>query len=73
IEINGLAITDRTAEIDRYYRQSVVNGFVLPVGRQDDFFSALKTKLFYEVAGVWPKRLTSRHGAQMAGGDRQPP
>ena len=32
VEINGLAImTPDTPEIDRYYSQQVVNGFVLPV------------------------------------------
>jgi hypothetical protein len=52
VEINGLAImTPDTPEIDRYYSQQVVNGFVLPVEKTDDFQSALKRKLFYEIAG----------------------
>jgi hypothetical protein len=52
VEINGLAImTPDTPEIDRYYSQQVVNGFVLPVEQADDFQSALKRKLFYEIAG----------------------
>ena len=52
VEINGLAIlTPDTPEIDRYYSQEVVNGFVLPVDQTDDFQSALKRKLFHEVAG----------------------
>jgi hypothetical protein len=52
VEINGLAImTPDTPEIDRYYSQQVVNGFVLPVEQADDFQSALKLKLFYEIAG----------------------
>ncbi len=52
VEINGLAImTPETPEIDRYYSQQVVNGFVLPVEKTDDFQSALKRKLFYEIAG----------------------
>jgi hypothetical protein len=52
VEINGLAImTPDTPEIDRYYSQQVVNGFVLPVDKTDDFQSALKSKLFYEIAG----------------------
>jgi Protein of unknown function (DUF1194) len=51
VEINGLAImTPDTPEIDRYYSQQVVNGFVLPVEKTDDFQSALKRKLFYEIA-----------------------
>jgi Protein of unknown function (DUF1194) len=55
VEINGLAIlTPDTPEIDRYYSQQVVNGFVLPVDEAGDFQSALKRKLFYEVAGVKP-------------------
>jgi hypothetical protein len=52
VEINGLAImTPDTPEIDRYYSQQVVNGFVLPVEKTDDFQNALKNKLFYEIAG----------------------
>jgi hypothetical protein len=55
IEINGLAImTPDTPEIDRYYSEWVVNGFVLPVEETGDFQSALKRKLFYEVAGASP-------------------
>ena len=57
VEINGLAIlTPDTPEIDRYYTQEVANGFVLPVDETNDFQSALKRKLFYEVAGVTPGR-----------------
>jgi len=53
IEINGLAILNGdTPDIDRYYRRQVVNGFVVPVEETDDFASALKRKLFYEVAGT---------------------
>ena len=44
-------MTPDTPEIDRYYSQQVVNGFVLPVEKTDDFQSALKRKLFYEIAG----------------------
>lgn len=55
IEINGLAImTPDVPEIDRYYSQRVVNGFVVPVEESADFQSALKRKLFYEVAGPSP-------------------
>lgn len=55
IEINGLAImTPDVPEIDRYYSQRVVNGFVVPVEETEDFLNALKRKLFYEVAGVGP-------------------
>jgi hypothetical protein len=56
VEINGLAImTADVPEIDRYYSQEVVNGFVLPVEETDDFQSALKRKLFYEIAGARPE------------------
>jgi Protein of unknown function (DUF1194) len=55
IEINGLAIlTEDTPEIDRYYSRQVVNGFVVPVEEAGDFESALRRKLFYEVAGAGP-------------------
>jgi hypothetical protein len=57
VEVNGLAIiTPDTPEIDRYYSQQVVNGFVLPVDKTEDFQSALKRKLFYEIAGASPDR-----------------
>jgi hypothetical protein len=56
IEINGLAIlTEEAPEIDRYYSQEVVNGFVIPVEDVSDFERALKRKLFYEVAGTGPE------------------
>ncbi len=55
VEVNGLAIVTRdTPEIDRYYSNDVVNGFVLSVEQQGDFLNALKRKLFYEVAGRQP-------------------
>lgn len=55
IEINGLAITTPDVpEIDRYYSQRVVNGFVVSVEEDGDFQSALKRKLFYEIAGTSP-------------------
>jgi hypothetical protein len=53
VEINGLAIlSPDTPELDRYYSEQVVNGFVLPVEATSDFQSALKRKLFYEIAGA---------------------
>ena len=56
IEINGLAILTRdTPEIDRYYSQQVVNGFVVPVDDPRDFERALRRKLLYEVAGANPE------------------
>lgn len=56
IEINGLAILNAEApEIDRYYSEKVVNGFVVPVDEGEDFFGALKRKLFYEIAGGPPR------------------
>lgn len=55
IEINGLAIlTDETPDIDRYYSQRVVNGFVMSVGEEEDFFTALKRKFLLEIAGRPP-------------------
>jgi hypothetical protein len=64
VEINGLAImTPDVPEIDRYYSEQVVNGFVLPVEQADDFQSALKRKLFYEIAGpdAGPVDLAAAH------------
>jgi hypothetical protein len=55
IEINGLAIrTKDTPDLDAYYGRQVVNGFVLSVDQPEDFFGALKRKLFFEIAGLTP-------------------
>jgi hypothetical protein len=55
VEVNGLAImTPDVPEIDRYYSQRVVNGFVVTVEETNDFQSALKRKLFYEIAEASP-------------------
>lgn len=57
IEVNGLAIvTPETPDIDRYYDERVVNGFVLQVGEGGDFYAALRRKLFFEIAGTRPPR-----------------
>src|SRR5690606_36413600 len=69
VEINGLAImTPDVPEIDRYYSRQVVNGFVLPVEKDGDFQSALKRKLFYEVAGTRPPAET--HEVDLAVAER---
>lgn len=55
IEINGLAIQNgKSSNIDRYYSQNVVNGFVLTAEYGGDFEIALQRKLFYEIAGDIP-------------------
>lgn len=52
IEINGLAIdNDPEVDISDYYLQNVATGFVLPVERREDFYEALRNKLFLEVVG----------------------
>ncbi len=52
IEINGLAIdNDPEVDISDYYLQHVATGFVLPVERREDFYEALRNKLFLEVVG----------------------
>jgi hypothetical protein len=69
VEINGLAImTPDVPEIDRYYSQQVVNGFVVPVEETGDFQSALKRKLFYEIAEAGPA--SQAHAAHLAAGAR---
>ena len=51
IEVNGLAmVSEQTPDIEAYYGQEVVTSFVLPVNKQEDFFGALKRKLFHEIA-----------------------
>ena len=52
IEINGLAIpTPEDPEIDRYYAENVINGF-LEVSREHVAFErALRTKMHIEIAG----------------------
>jgi hypothetical protein len=69
VEINGLAImTPDVPEIDRYYSRWVVNGFVVPVDEDGDFQSALKRKLFYEVAGTDPS--SAVRAAELAAAER---
>ncbi len=52
IEINGLAIdNDPEVDLSDYYLQNVATGFVLPVERREDFYEALRNKLFLEVVG----------------------
>ena len=71
VEVNGLAIiTPDVPEIDRYYSQRVVNGFVLPVEETGDFQSALKRKLFYEIAEASPP--SQARAAHFAGGPHWP-
>ena len=54
-EINGLAIpTPEEPEIDRYYAENVITGF-LEISREHvDFERALWTKMHIEVAGFMP-------------------
>jgi hypothetical protein len=55
IQINGLAILNEDVpNLDAYYSRAVVTGFVLPVEGRDDFYRALKRKLFFEVAQGTP-------------------
>ncbi len=55
IEINGLAIdNDPEVDVSDYYLQNVATGFVLPVERREDFYEALRNKLFLEVVGREP-------------------
>jgi hypothetical protein len=55
IQINGLAIlNEEVPNLDAYYSRAVVTGFVLPVEGRDDFYRALKRKLFFEVAERMP-------------------
>ena len=52
IEINGLAIDDDPeVDVSDYYLQHVATGFVLPVERREDFYEALRNKLFLEMVG----------------------
>lgn len=69
VEINGLAIlNDQTENLDRYYSQKVVNGFVLAAEGGGDFEIALQRKLFYEIAGRVPAdALVARAGLDRGG------
>lgn len=69
IEINGLAIlNEQTEDLDRYYSQKVVNGFVLAAEGRSDFDVALQRKLFYEIAGRTPDDALSAADARPAPG-----
>ncbi len=49
IEINGLVIRGRTQyDLKRYYKQKVVNGFVVEIDDVADFHAALKRKILQE-------------------------
>lgn len=49
IEINGLVISGRTQyDLKRYYKQKVVNGFVIEIDDVADFHAALKRKILQE-------------------------
>ena len=62
ITINGLAILNEDAFIDRYYRNNVIGGegaFVMTAADYDDYAEAMLEKLVQEIAGVpiaraWP-------------------
>lgn len=61
VEINGLAILNQQSPaLDMYYSRAVVNGFVLPVDQSEDFYTALRRKLFFEVAGIDLERVPAR-------------
>jgi hypothetical protein len=52
IEINGLAIpTPEEPEIDRYYAENVVNGFLEVSREHADFERSLRLKMSLEIAG----------------------
>ena len=49
IEINGLVLSGRTQyDLKRYYKQKVVNGFVIEIDDVADFHAALKRKILQE-------------------------
>ncbi len=56
ITINGLVITDEEgpALVD-YFDREVATGFVMSVERREDFFDALRAKLFLEISGAAPR------------------
>ena len=73
VEVNGLTITaPETAGLGTYYDQNVVNGFVLSVDRWEDFYGALRRKLFLEVAGGEPGPGRRQASIRPAGKDARP-
>lgn len=55
VTINGLVMTDEEGpELTDYFHREVATGFVLPVERREDFYEALRAKLFLEIAGTAP-------------------
>lgn len=55
ITINGLAILNEDAYVDRYYRYNVIGGtgaFVMTASDYSDFAAAMREKLVKEIAGV---------------------
>ena len=72
ITINGLAILNEDAFIDRYYRNNVIGGegaFVMTAADYEDYAEAMLEKLVQEIAGVPVAELPERgpvKGAQSA-------
>ena len=61
IEVNGLAImTHETPEIDRYYSDNVVNGFVLSVDQRDGFPERAQAQAVLRDRGRPPHRRPNR-------------
>ena len=55
IVINGLAIEgEKEGDLRTYYDRNVATGFVLPVQEREDFYQALRSKLFLEIAESSP-------------------
>ncbi len=73
VEVNGLTIVaPETAGLSTYYDQNVVNGFVLSVDRWEDFYGALRRKLFLEVADREPGPGGRQASIRSTGDDAHP-
>lgn len=55
ITVNGLAILENDPDLLSYFEESVIGGFgafALPARSYNDFVSAMRSKLFLEIAGI---------------------
>ena len=50
IEINGLTIEDGNKFLTEWYRQEVVNGFVIPIQHWEDYYHAMRQKILLEIS-----------------------
>lgn len=52
IELNGLAVTNEVPDLDEYYRDTFVTGFVMQISSYSDFSEAMRRKFILEISNT---------------------